>query len=76
MVVASREINNISSKNQFTFNSITKTIQLLAKAEVYIYSIDGRLVVSSNKEYTSLTHLSKGTYIIKSENNTQKVILN
>jgi hypothetical protein len=68
--------NNISSKNQFIFNSITKTIQLLANAEVYVYSIDGRLVISSNKEHTSLTHLSKGTYIIKSENKTQKIILN
>ena len=69
-------INNISSKNQLTFNSITKTIQLLANAKVYVYSIDGRLVFSSNKEHTSLTHLSKGTYIIKSENKTQKIILN
>ncbi|MEC9209599.1 MAG: choice-of-anchor V domain-containing protein [Bacteroidota bacterium] len=68
--------NDLSSKNQFIFNSITKTIQLLANAKVYVYSTDGRLVISSNKEHTSLTHLSKGRYIIKSKNKTQKIILN
>ncbi|MEC7863500.1 MAG: choice-of-anchor V domain-containing protein [Bacteroidota bacterium] len=68
--------NNISSENQFLFNPITKTIQLLGNAKVYVYSIDGKLVISSNKEHTSLTHLSKGTYIIESENETQKIILN
>ena len=68
--------NNLFSKDQFTFNSITKTIELLANAVVCVYSIDGSLVISSNKEHTNLAHLSKGTYIIKSGNKTQKIILN
>jgi len=69
-------INNMSSKNQIIFNSITKTVESLDKKEISVYSLEGKLVLSSNKKYTSLSHLSNGIYIIKSENKNQKIILN
>jgi len=66
----------MSSKNQIIFNSITKTVESLDKKEISVYSLEGKLVLSSNKKYTSLSHLSNGIYIIKSENKNQKIILN
>ena len=73
---ASTSTNNISSKNPIIFNSITKTIEMLDKKEISVYSLEGKLILSSNKKYTNLSHLSNGIYIIKSENKTQKIILN
>ena len=68
--------NNISSKNQVTFNSVTKIIKLIDNSELSVYNIGGELVLSSNKQYTSLSHLSKGIYIVKAGTNSQKILIN
>jgi len=68
--------NNMSVKNQIIFNSITKTIESQDNSDLSVYNIRGKLILSSNKQYTSLSHLSKGIYIIKSENNSQKILIN
>jgi len=68
--------NNMYSENPIIFNSITKIIESIDNSDLSVYSLEGKLVLSSNKKYTNLSHLSKGTYIIKSENKTQKIILN
>ncbi|MDC0249731.1 T9SS type A sorting domain-containing protein [Flavobacteriales bacterium] len=67
---------NISSENQIIFNSSNKTIEVLNKSAISVYSLEGKLMLSSNKKYTNLSHFSKGTYIIKSKNKTKKIILN
>ena len=51
------------------FNSITKTIESIDNSELLVYNMRGKLVLSSNKKYTSLSHLPSGIYIIKSANN-------
>ena len=68
--------NNIPSRSSIIFNSINKTIKLLNKAEISVYNIEGKLVLSSNNKFTSLAHLSNGIYILKAGNKTQKIILN
>ena len=68
--------NNMYSENPIIFNSITKKIELLDNSAISVYNLNGKLVLSSNKKYTNLSHLSNGTYIIKSENKNQKIILN
>ena len=67
-------INNISSKNQMTFNTITKTIE--SKTILSVYDIRGKLVLITNSNSTNISHLNPGIYILKSENKTQKIILN
>jgi hypothetical protein len=67
-------INDISVNNDFTFNTVTKTIE--TQKTVDIYDISGKLMLTTNSNSTNLSHLSKGNYIIKSENKTQKIILN
>ena len=69
-------INNISSKNQMIFNSITKTIESIDNADLSVYNMEGKLVLSSNKKHISLSHLPSGIYLIKSANNSQKVLIN
>jgi len=69
-------INNISAKNQIIFNSITKILESEDNSGLSVYNSEGKLILSSNKKHTNLSHLSKGTYIIQSENNTKKIILN
>ena len=68
--------NNISSKNQIIFNSITKTVESLDKGKISVYSLEGKLVLSSNKKLTHLSHLSNGIYIIKSVDSHQKITIN
>ena len=58
------------------FNSITKTIELPDNAELLVYNMGGKLILSSNNKHTSLSHLAKGIYLIKTENNSQKVLIN
>ena len=72
----STTINDLSVKNDFTFNAAAKTIELIDNSELSVYNMEGKLILSSNKKHTSLSHLSKGIYIIKSENRNQKIILN
>ena len=67
---------NLSEENDFTFNSITKTIELPDNAELLVYNMEGKLVLSSNKKHISLSHLPNGIYLIKSANNSQRVLIN
>ena len=67
-------IDNLSINNDFTFNTVTKTIE--TQKTIDIYDISGKLMLTTNSNSTNLSHLSKGIYIIKSENKTQKIILN
>ena len=69
-------INNMYSKNQMTFHSITKTIEFPGNGDLLVYNMGGKLILSSNKKHTSLSHLSKGIYLIKTENNSQKILIN
>ena len=69
-------IINLSKENNFTFNSVSKTIESLDNSALSVYNLEGKLVLSSNKKHTSLSHLSNGIYILKAENKTQKIILN
>ena len=71
---ASTSTNNISSENQVIFNSITKTIE--TNASVSVYDINGKLVLSTDKRITNISHLKTGVYLLRSENKTQKIILN
>lgn len=65
---------NLSEENDFIFNSENNTIK--AMKNVSIYDISGKIVLSTNEELTTISHLNKGVYILKSENKTQKVVLN
>ncbi len=69
-------INDLSEKNDFIFNPFTKKIESIDNSNLSVYSLAGKLILSSNKKFTSLENLSKGTYIIKSKNNTQRIVLN
>ena len=67
-------VSDLSAQNDFTFNTVTKTIETINT--VSVYDISGKLVLTINNATTTLSHLNKGIYILKSENNTQKIILN
>ena len=67
---------SIYLENNIIFNSITKTIESINNSKLSVYNLEGKLILSSNKRYTNLTDLSKGTYIIKSKEATKKIILN
>ena len=67
-------ISDLSLENDFIFNSATKNIESINS--VLVYDISGKLVLSTNEKLTSISHLNKGIYILKSESKTQKVIIN
>ena len=69
-------LGNLDNNSQisFTFNSLTKTIE--SKNAIIVYDVRGKLVLTTNKKITNISHLKKGIYILKSENHTQKIILN
>ena len=69
-------LNKLYSENEIKFNSITKTIKSLDNALLSVYNLEGEIVLSSKKKYTSLSHLTNGIYIIKSQDKTKKIILN
>mgnify|MGYP006090733183 CR=1 FL=1 len=64
--------NNI--KTPFTYNSATKTVE--TTHAILVYDIRGKLVLTTKEKPTAISHLKKGIYILKSENKTQKIILN
>ena len=67
-------VNNLSTKNDFIFNSKSKTIQ--TQSRVSIYNIHGKLIFKTDKnKKTNLTHLKSGVYILKSKTKTQKIII-
>jgi len=70
-------VNGISDntfKNSFTYNSINKTIE--TTHGVLVYDISGKLVLTTNEKFTSISHLKNGIYILKAQNKMQKIILN
>jgi len=69
-------LGNLDNNSQisFTFNSLTKTIE--SKNAIIVYDVRGKLALTTNKKITNISHLKKGIYILKSENKTQKIILN
>ena len=67
-------ISDNTFKNYFTYNSVNKTIE--ATHTILVYDISGNLVLTTNKKLTTISNLKNGIYIIKSENKTQKIILN
>ena len=66
-------VSNLSVQNDFTFNTVTKTIETINT--VSVYDINGKLVLFTNEKLTNISHLKKGMYILKSENKTQKIII-
>jgi len=67
-------VNNLSTKNDFIFNSKNKTIQ--TQSRVSIYDINGKLIFKTDKnKKTNLTHLKSGAYILKSKTKAQKIII-
>ena len=67
-------INDLSVKNDFTFNTVTKTIK--TQKTVDVYDISGKLVLTTTNNSTNISHLKTGIYILKSAEKTQKIILN
>lgn len=68
--------NNISTEDQIIFNSSTKILESADNSELLVYNMKGKLILTSNEKQTSLSHLSKGVYVIKSKNNSQKILIN
>ena len=60
-------------KNDFVFNSTYKTIT--SNEPVIIYDIQGKKILKTNKETTNISRLESGLYLLKSKNQTQKIIL-
>jgi hypothetical protein len=67
-------INDISVNNDFTFNTVTKTIK--TQKTVDVYDISGKLVLTTTNNSTNISHLKTGFYILKSGEKTKKIILN
>ena len=70
----STSVNDLSLKNDFTFNTVNKIIETIST--VLVYDINGKLVLTTNNKLTNISHLNKGIYILKSESKTQKIIVN
>jgi hypothetical protein len=67
-------INDLSVRNNFTFNTASKTIETQKTVEVY--DISGKLVLTTTNNSTNVSQLKTGIYILKSSEKTQKIILN
>ena len=66
--------NDLTEQNYFTFNTITKEIKTINTVSVYDKS--GKIVLITKNKVTVISNLKNGVYILKSENKTQKIILN
>jgi len=66
-------INDNTFENSFHYNSINKTIESINST--LVYNINGKLVLSTKKKLSTVSHLKEGIYILKSKNRTQKIIL-
>ncbi len=65
---------NLSKENNFTFNSLNKTI--ISNTKVSVYDISGRLILKTTGNETNIAHLNSGIYILRSDQKTKKVRLN
>ena len=67
-------VRDLTAKNDFTFNTASKKIE--TTNAILVYDIRGKLVLTTKEKSTTISHLKNGIYILKSENKTQKIILN
>jgi len=67
-------INDLSIENDFTFNTVSKTIK--TQKTVDVYDISGKLVLTTTNHSTDISHLRTGIYIIKSKSVSKKIIIN
>ena len=65
---------NSSKVDDFSYNFFCKTIT--SNTNISVYDIKGKLVLTSNSRFTDISHLNTGTYILRSEEKSQIVILN
>ena len=65
---------NVSTENDFSFNSVSKIIE--SNTILSVYDIRGKLVLVTNSKSTNISHLNQGIYIIKSTIKSKKIILN
>ncbi len=65
---------NFSQGDDFTFNSVSQTIE--SNTTISVYDVSGRIVLTTNSYSTNISHLNPGTYIFKSDKKSQKFILN
>ena len=72
------EVVNAISDNTiqppFNYNSVTKTLE--TTHTILVYTVSGKLALTTKEKITSISNLKNGIYILKSENKTQKIILN
>ena len=72
---STNSVNNRIDPVEFIFNANTKDIKLLKNQDIKIFNLDGKEVMTINKNNTSLAHLSSGIYIIKSKKYSKKIII-
>ena len=65
---------NPSKRDDFIFNLFSKTIE--SSTTISVYDIKGELVLTTNSRLTDISHLNTGIYILRSEERSQKIILN
>lgn len=65
---------NSSKMDDFSFNFLSKTI--VSKTNISVYDIKGKLILNTNSRLTDISHLNSGTYILKTKEKSQIVILN
>ena len=68
-----KKILYLEKEDDFFFNSKLKTVNLLHCDNISIYNIEGSLLISSSEKILNLNYLSKGVYILKSNNKVQKI---
>ena len=66
-------VNILEKQDDFLFNSKLKTVNLLNCDNISIYNTNGNLVVISSEKILNLNTLSKGIYILRSNNKIQKI---
>ena len=67
--------NNLEIEEDFFFNSKLKIVNLLHCDNISIYDTKGKLIVSSSEKTLNLNTLSKGIYILRSNNKVQKICI-
>ena len=71
----SLEVKDLNKKN-ILFNTETKIVELTKESTVEVYSLSGKLILSSNNRYTSLANLSKGFYLLRSQEDSRIIVIN
>mgnify|MGYP006130606077 CR=1 FL=1 len=66
--------NELSYEDEFIFINSSKIIE--SKYNVNIFDINGNFCLQTSPDKNNISNLKSGIYILKSENKTQKIILN